>query len=157
MGGGAAVKAFGDHGVGRAEFLLEHARPAVGRREAPELRPARHGDGAPGVGIAVANDRRHFRGLSPWHAPESAAADFSPRAPGGGSPRRAQAVLVDAVAEARPDVPLDGEAGRAERLRRGVERHHRDQRVGVAMDEEDRRSLCDIGVRGAPAPASRPE
>ena len=51
----------------------------------------------------------------------------------------AQALLVDAVADARRHVPLDRHLERGQRLRALEQRLHRDQIVLVAVDQQHRR------------------
>ena len=56
-----------------------------------------------------------------------------------------QSFLVDPVFEPRPHVPLDVEPGLAEHFGRGMQCDGRYQRIVVAMDQQDRRSVPDFG------------
>ena len=57
----------------------------------------------------------------------------------------AQPFLVDAVADALRQVPLDRKAKRGEPARGMKQRLRRDEIVAVAMHEQDRRARFDLG------------
>ena len=63
---------------------------------------------------------------------------------------------VDAVTHAGPHVPFDQQVALCQLLAGDVQRRDRDQVVGLAVDQQDRRTSRDFWP-GAPGPASRPE